>query len=190
MYIIIDGFPIDVYKISRISEIKTIKEVYKQALPAYASYIKKYKDDSFSGTYYTLAAQHSTTTKEEYLIYNTVIDHVDSMLKAITNSGIILMQKASAKFPYNSDPWVNDPYADDYRNRLLKPEEIDWKVLPDSFIFYIEYDVSNFKGPRATGSGRQLWSKFYDSHKEAEEVLDKILNAINVVRYETPKIEF
>ncbi len=89
MYIIIDGFPIDVYKISRISEIKPIKEVYKLALPAYASYIKKYKDNSFSGTYYNLAEHHSTTSKEEYLIYNTVIDHVDSMLKAITNSGII-----------------------------------------------------------------------------------------------------
>lgn len=189
MYIIVDGFPIDVYKISRISEIKTIKEVYKQALSAYASYIKKYKDDSFSGTYYTLAARHSTTTKEDYLIYNTIIDHVDSMLKAVTNSGIIL--KTGTKLSYNSyNPWVNDPYADDYKDRLLKPEEIDWKVLPDSFIFYIEYEVSNFKGPRATGSGRQLWSKFYNSYTEAEEALDKILNAINVVRYETPKIEF
>ena len=190
MYIIIDGFPIDVYKISRISEIKPIKEVYKLALPAYASYIKKYKDNSFSGTYYNLAEHHSTTSKEEYLIYNTVIDHVDSMLKAITNSGII-QKKANAKFPSYNDPWgPNDPYADDYKNRLLKPEEVDWKVLPDSFIFYIEYEVSNFKGPRATGSGKQLWSKFYDSYKEAEEALDKILNAINVVRYETPKIEF
>ena len=137
MYIIIDGFPIDVYKISRISEIIPIKEAYKLVLPAYASHIKQYKDPSFSGTYYDLAAQHSTTPKEEYLIYNTIIDHVDSMLKAITNSGII--QKVSTKFSYNSNPWMvpNDPYpyAGDYRNRLLKPEEIDWK--PTARLIYI-----------------------------------------------------
>ena len=186
MYIVVNKYPIDVYKIHSITKVYSINEkTYSSILNAYVGWEKK-EDPSFQGTYRGIAEEHIKTDESDYKFYNTFIKRLDDVLTAITGKGIIKEKPLGI-----CDPWapMSADREEDYP-RLLRPDEINWKILPDTFFFGITYELEGiFSGPRSTGSGKQLWSEFYDSEEDATKARDSLLNAINTVRYETIKLD-
>ena len=147
---------------------------------------RKKEDPSIPGTYRSVAEEHTKTDKSDYRFYNTFIKRLDDVLMAITGKGIIKEKPLGI-----CDPWapMNTDREEDYP-RLLKPDEINWKIIPDTFFFGITYELEGiFSGPQSTGSGKELWSKLYDSEEDATKARDSLLNAINTVRYETIKLD-
>lgn len=186
MYIVVNKYPIDVYKIHSITKVYSMnKNFYSSILKAYVEW-KRGENPSFQGTYRSIAEEHTKTDESDYRFYNTFIKRLDDVLKAITGKGII-KQKPIGIY----DPWA--PMIADREEeypRLLKPDEINWNILPDTFLFGITYDLGGiFSGPQSTGNGMQLWSEFYDSEEDATKARDHLLNAINTVRYETIKLD-
>ena len=185
MYIVVNKYPIDVYKIHSITKVYSMnKKFYSSVLKAYVEW-KRREDPSIQGTYRSIAEEHTKTNESDYRFYNTFIKRLDDVLKAVTGKGIIKQK------PLISDPWIqmNADREEEYP-RLLKPDEIDWNILPDTFIFGITYELEGiFSGPQSTGNGKQLWSEFYDSEEDATKARDHLLNAINTVRYETIKLD-
>jgi hypothetical protein len=186
MYIVVNKYPIDVYKIHSITKVYSINaNTYSSILKAYIGWKKK-TEPSIKGTYHSVAEEHMNTHSSDYRFYNTFIKRLDDMLIAVTGKGVI-KEKPTGIY----DPWapMNAESQEDFP-RLLKPDEIDWNILPDTFFFGITYDLDDiFSGPRSTGSGKQLWSEFYDSEEDATKARDSLLSAINTVRYETIKLD-
>lgn len=188
MYIVVNKYPIDVYKIHSITKVYSINsDTYVNVLKSYIGWKKK-DNPSVKGTWHSVAEEHIKTSKSAYRFYNTYIKRLDDMLMAVTGKGVIKDKPPVGIY----DPWApmkGDDGQEEFP-RLLKPEEIDWKILPDTFFFGITYDLEDiFSGPRATGSGKQLWSEFYDSEEDATKARDELLSAINTVRYETIKLD-
>jgi len=188
MYIVVNKYPIDVYKIHSITKVYSINaDTYTSILKAYIGWKKK-DNSSIKGTWHCVAEEHIKTSKSSYKFYNTFIKRLDDMLMAVTGHGIIKEKPPGGIY----DPWAPASSVVDQEEfpRLLKPDEIDWNILPDTFFFGITYDLDDiFSGPRSTGSGKQLWSEFYDSEEDATKARDSLLSAINTVRYETIKLD-
>lgn len=189
MYIIVNDYPIDVYKIKSISRIHTIRDMYGDVIRAYIKFLKSNSALSIDESYVVKA--HKATKREDYRFYNTFIDQVDGMLKTVTGTGLVMEYNTSPAGPaafslqYQSMSLNSNPII----ARFRRENEINWDSLADIYFFGIKYEVGIFSGGRSSENGVQLFSKFYDYRKDAEDARDLLLSAINTVRCETLKTE-
>ena len=185
MYIVVNKFPIDVYKISSISRICSISEnTYESVLRAYVKWKRK-ADPNFEGTLVSVAREHKNTKESDYKFYNTYFKRLDEVLKAVTGKGLI----REPDYMLSMQSLYGAQSSDAGSARFLNAGEINWSILPDTYFFSINYSTEIFFGPRSAGTGTQLFSEFYDSEDDATRARDELLRAINTVRYETIKLD-
>lgn len=180
MYIVVNGYPIDVYKIKKISSIQKIsKETYTAILKGFVGYLGKEKQSLEE-----LYVSYINTKEDDYRFYHTFLKYLDKVLQAVFDIRI---------YTSSIDPTLKQQCGMMYtavqeETKLRRPDAISWDAVPDIYFFSLDYEDKRFlSGKNTTAS--QIFSEFYETKSAAEEARDELLNAINTVRCQTIKVE-
>lgn len=180
MYIIVNGYPIDVYKIDRVSEIiKLNKDFYEKVLKGLVGYIGR-KEATLSDLY----EEYKKVKIEDYRFYHTTLNYLDRVHQAVFGEGISIVDKTYNQYYnqyYNNNNNSNKP-------RLRRGDEINWGALPDIYFFSLMYEKEIFYSGCKT-TPKQIFSEFYEIERDAEEARDELLKAINTVRCQVPRVD-
>lgn len=160
--ILINGALVDVLKIDKVSSPLLLdKELYLKSLEVYRTNLNS--DDKFFST-----RQNRKRVQDKYLKpYNVVLDFLDEEYYAITGDHI---------------------YTED---RYKSPEDINWEILPDAWIFGVMIENGGVKNideldnklyTDANNFGTCLYSKIYLELDEAICARSKLIGCINEIK--------
>jgi len=164
--ILINGARVDVFKIDRVSQPLLLdRKLYLKALEVYRTSLNI--NDKFVST-----RQHRKRVSDKYLKpYNVVLDFLDKEYFAITGDHI---------------------YTED---RYKSPEDINWEILPDAWIFGVMIENKGIKNideldnklyTDADNFGTCLYSKIYLELEEANRARSKLVECIDKIKASIP----
>lgn len=164
--ILINGARVDVLKIDKVSSPLLLdRKLYLKALEVYRTSLNI--NDKFVST-----RQHRKRVSDKYLKpYNVVLDFLDEEYFAITGDHI---------------------YTED---RYKSPEDINWEILPDAWIFGVMIENGGVKNldkldnklyTDANNFGTCLYSKIYLELDEAICARSKLVRCINEIKASIP----